>query len=264
MAKRNSDRSASSVSEAATPDIGFALRQEAIAHHERGVKLAASGELELAIRHFRRAVDFSPYEPAHSEALQKCLQAQQPPPPPPPPQQQQQRQRRPPRVVPPIFTRGASSSAHTAAETAQETAQLRAKQEQAHQQQRFDSQRHQNREAAAAFFEKAREAVDRNELPLALRRVERAMALHPHTAADTEADRQVATTYQTWYEALLEVIMQEGESDESAEGEEESEESEEEGEESEEEGEEGEEEDGDEEDDEEEGEEEGEEGEEES
>ena len=198
--------------EAAAPDIGLAFRQEAIAHHERGVKLAASGELELAIRHFRRAVDFSPSDPAHREALQKCLQAQQQQQPPSsPPPQQQQRQRRTPRVVPPIFTRGASSSA----QTAQETAQLRAKQEQAHQQQRFESQRRQNREAAAAFFEKAREAVERDELPLALRRVERAMALHPHTAADTEADRQVATTYETWYEALLEAITQEGESDES-------------------------------------------------
>ena len=219
-------------------DNEFEDRQAAIAHHEAGLRRARGGELENAIRHFERAVELSPLEPAHREALRMCeqrafeiataeareeqrstgsssvsreqrQQRSQP-------QQQQQQQQ----------TRGGASrrlakrNGGTAAQRARESAaeMLYAQQEEEAQQQverqRTESQRRQNREAAAAFFEKTREAVDRDDLQVALRRIARAVELHPYDATDGAAERTLASSYREWYDALLEAVAREEEEEE--------------------------------------------------
>ncbi|KAL1522285.1 hypothetical protein AB1Y20_017278 [Prymnesium parvum] len=81
----------------------------------------------------------------------------------------------------------------------------------------------QNREAAAAVFVKAQEAVHSNELRLALRRLERCVALHPVERASPrrthshEALQRTARTYVEWRQAVEELLAEQ-EAEEAAEG----------------------------------------------
>ena len=59
----------------------------------------------------------------------------------------------------------------------------------------------QNREAAAAFFDKAQAAIEADDLPGALRRIKRAIDLHP-PGGDAEAEATL-NTYREWQVALF-------------------------------------------------------------
>ena len=69
----------------------------------------------------------------------------------------------------------------------------------------------QNREAAAAFFEKCQDAVQASDLHTALRRVRRAIDLHP---AQDDGSDLTAETYLEWEAAICEAMEEEARDDE--------------------------------------------------
>ena len=186
-----------------TPTRGSPARsqqhtKDAEYHHALGLEFAAVGRYEKASEHFEKAMNMEPSNEAHRDALRYCCEQ---------------------------HLGAPSSSSDTKTSLApwlkarlRHTARQRRGGErqsldahEAERQARLEATARQNRDAAAAFFEKAEQAVDADDLPTALRRVERAIELHP-PGGDEDA-REALQTYREWREAIVAALEQEEEED---------------------------------------------------
>ena len=144
--------------------------EDALLHHEAGVQHARAGDMDRAIQHFERALTLCPQlqrdkglARQRGDALAICRE----------------------------------TAALRSAQASRENGTLRKEEET----QRRNAATAHNREAAASFFEIAREALEKEDYDLALRRVERAIELHPWRADD--AHRDAARVYFEWRQALV-------------------------------------------------------------
>ena len=169
----------------------MAAEARAAAHHAEGMRLLEEGDpedmpLEEALYHFERASELAPDVATYRQAARLLRQQVK---------LSERRSRWPLLDVVRARRRRCRDSAASRAPPRSQLDEDR---------QRAEQREKQNREAAAAFFSKACEAIHDDELELALRRMARAVELHPDGTAAAEG-----SSYREWYHvgALLALAL---------------------------------------------------------